>query len=1340
VDTPEFNRGDGVWNNGEGFRAQSTQDADYGGFLGYEATGGIPEIGVEAADIHDAGPIYGGPIGWHSYTWTDPLTGQAYPVKRFVGYLRPGHLPPLQPGSPIEDAAFELFTTDFGVHLEPAKNRLAIVLGGYATTGAPAIDSGGRFSYPGTRPDGLVPGIGGEPSRAGGPIFVAKAPSGYTLVGGYIVTRIFGRPEVFALQRTRELRKAVEIMLKLPTTDPRHPPGVRVLGQGDSVCCVIAGGSFGSLTSQALITAWPAEFHGGFGNVFGSGPHRVFADQMHFAYVAQKPGFFPYGGAYLPSDTLEWATAFRYIDRSPGHHGWSYFDLSPLVRKRLGQFHRPIVLYEPDEDTIGHGTDFLPLITGQRAHVGVHQSATSPVFAYTSVDRRCHDAGFFTTPVQQIPNATSPIDAAMELLDLAWNSWTSNPNPPQPPALVNDGTEDAYSWVFDRVYAPPSTSPTDPLVLDSTFGSGGRVAGHGLMLGLGESLKVFPIAGVPSIFVGSADGVVTRFVLDSDPQSPTFRELVAAAQSLPLSNGAFALAVGEFDEAHSGPEVAVGCRTRLFVLDAATLALVPGRVHDLDFEHTSPSAMQIGNVFDHVDYTGEEIAFLSLAGHLVVMSGDNFGTMTDLGEPGLTDFLIHSSGSYSAFAETISPVPLTLFSTRGHLANVTLNNVVSPTSTNPPPAKLHCWTEGQEGLASDLEYVTSPTGMPVVVAAFATEGRYGHATLPNITSVRAFDAFTLMPVQQGTHGMPAELGRSQFTTRVVDITVLDIAPVHFSNSGALAGFVVLTGSKIAWFPISGANAGLPQGYILDGFPPAARSLAVTTADLIPYGSGEQFRDEIVLSTQSGHVVWFHLEDMIAGNDEYLSLPNTNRTQPPTTNNLRNTNRTMAGTWGMVVHDEGSGTKLFLAEQAGGLWEMDMISGAVNWRGDFRDALDDNGQIKPQRIASPVRDLVVFGSLGADVTSQVVRVQGALPQTFWLETTPWQDAFSNVLNPFWWRVGPNGDTNKRIQPWLPAIDGFAPLMFAGDKIAVGSGAQGTTQQWHWWGGDIDTAPNLVQGMYADASTVRQSWYSTKNFTVNNSAPNPTPAWYGRAASDCKDLRNSTPGSLSPATHHQQSLRLAQDGHGVILVLSTPGGRVTVLEGGDVAAGDHGKILWDHTDGAPDDGNGAMALAVRSLPGGVVDIFVGIVCTHLDPAPFLAGTGPGKITGGVRWLRWTRQSGGSGLLVPMGSLRHLDPTAGDPRGGFGVCGLAVGDLLTTNAGDELVVTTLEGDLFVFAAPAAGGDLSTASPLFRTWVPGALGVCNSILLQDDGSGGAKELFCGGSLGVWKWKVTGL
>src|SRR5690606_16559509 len=140
--TPKFNLPDGQWNHGEGFRAASTQDADYGGYLGNHDPNATP--GVELSDIFTTQP-------WHPYQWTDPSSGASHPVRRFVGYLRPGQLGPYPSGA-IQDAAFELFAPDTFA----SSANVVVAIGLWATTQAPLPKDGGRFAYPGRGSDGLV--------------------------------------------------------------------------------------------------------------------------------------------------------------------------------------------------------------------------------------------------------------------------------------------------------------------------------------------------------------------------------------------------------------------------------------------------------------------------------------------------------------------------------------------------------------------------------------------------------------------------------------------------------------------------------------------------------------------------------------------------------------------------------------------------------------------------------------------------------------------------------------------------------------------------------------------------------------------------------------------------------------------------------------------------------------------------------------------------------------------------------------------------------------------------------------------------------------------------------
>ena len=91
--------------------------------------------------------------------------------------------------------------------------------------------------------------------------------------------------------------------------------------------------------------------------------------------------------------------------------------------------------------------------------------------------------------------------------------------------------------------------------------------------------------------------------------------------------------------------------------------------------------------------------------------------------------------------------------------------------------------------------------------------------------------------------------------------------------------------------------------------------------------------------------------------------------------------------------------------------------------------------------------------------------------------------------------------------------------------------------------------------------------------------------------------------------------------------------------------------------------------------------------------------------------------------------LTPSATD-RGGYGVVGLCVGDLLPEQGPpeDELVVCTLAGDVIVL-------DADTLAERWRTHVPGAAGFYNSARIADLDSDGKRELYVAGSFGMWRF-----
>lgn len=82
----------------------------------------------------------------------------------------------------------------------------------------------------------------------------------------------------------------------------------------------------------------------------------------------------------------------------------------------------------------------------------------------------------------------------------------------------------------------------------------------------------------------------------------------------------------------------------------------------------------------------------------------------------------------------------------------------------------------------------------------------------------------------------------------------------------------------------------------------------------------------------------------------------------------------------------------------------------------------------------------------------------------------------------------------------------------------------------------------------------------------------------------------------------------------------------------------------------------------------------------------------------------------------------------RGGFGVMGMCLADVLP-DSGDELIVTTIAGDLFVY-------NTTSWNLLYRTWVAGALGSYNSIIVKDcEPTIPGPEIYIAGSLGIHRF-----
>ncbi|MBI5852501.1 MAG: hypothetical protein HZB39_15925, partial [Planctomycetes bacterium] len=913
--SPLLNIPDGIWNNGEGFPASGLPD--HGGWLDADHI-----VGLTLAQVHcyTAAQYY-----WHPYNPSGP-NGI---VQRFVGYLRLG--PAYPAGASVEDAAFEIFAPPVR---DPSK-PLVVHIAAWATFGTP-LDGDGNLradlqKYPGHRRlDGLVYS-GGTPDQIFRPYdqidLVANPPAGYQVVAAYIVPRLGGRSMIFEMQRYEQLAKVVDLMLAQPAGSNYLPATFTPIATPQAK--LIAGGSFGGLTSQMAVMHLPQVFHGAGNGAFSASLRRTMGEQFAWNLIGRRSGMGLDETSLSIRDILEWASWYRQV-------GWDFFSGSSILRRRRGEQYRPIASLLGDEDTVTCGVDWIPYLSGTRDHVAAGLSpatAAPPAIGnadhyWTIVDRRCHgEGGEHFNPITSAPSTVAE-DFEKTFLPVVRAHWSQTQGTTYPSLglVPDDGSEDPYDALLSR--GIPSVPPVNNLLqLDPNFGSGGRTVGHGLCLGADESLKSAVVNGATYVFAGDADGIVHRFTLDAATQS-----FVEQARSPSLGFGVFALEVAALQSA-SPPVVIAGTHRHLYQLDALTLQPIPGRYRLLgEFERSRPRRIAVAEV--HAASMGPEILLVTFQGQLLVMD-QTFGVLTDLGEPGIQDFVVHSTMSYTGFANTTSTTPITLLSHRGHLANVTLNNqAIQPGAQ---PAVLHCWSKPQRGWPGDLEVVSGPAG-DQVVACFEVHAHYQ-------APVRHFDAFSLFDGPSG--GLGLQSGGAIVAPRDLEV-VHDVA-------GNVMGYVVLEPEWIRWIPVTGTS----RTVLAATFSPASRPIALEAVDLVASASGEPV-EELVISTLAGHLVWFRVSDLTGGSNLFM----TGQPRPGPGPHAR-TNHTLAGTWGLVSRmkvigdagDELISHLLYGITQAGELYEVDPYNGASVLLRDVRALTELPGN---QFVAfvplSPIRDL------------------------------------------------------------------------------------------------------------------------------------------------------------------------------------------------------------------------------------------------------------------------------------------------------------------------------------------------------------------------------------------------
>ncbi|MBK8097499.1 MAG: hypothetical protein IPK26_10345 [Planctomycetes bacterium] len=147
----------------------------------------------------------------------------------------------------------------------------------------------------------------------------------------------------------------------------------------------------------------------------------------------------------------------------------------------------------------------------------------------------------------------------------------------------------------------------------------------------------------------------------------------------------------------------------------------------------------------------------------------------------------------------------------------------------------------------------------------------------------------------------------------------------------------------------------------------------------------------------------------------------------------------------------------------------------------------------------------------------------------------------------------------------------------------------------------------------------------------------------------------------------------------------------------------------------------------------DVYLGAVFKHAVPAnhqmPLPNNLPADDSVAAVVWLEWT------GTALAQHAVKVLDGSAGNPKA-YGISGICAGDAIRDNGSEELVVTTMDGQLFVFARNSQG---HVGSLLFKERLEGAVGSFNSILIADlDPAAPGNETYVAGSLGLRKFRQS--
>jgi hypothetical protein len=518
-------------------------------------------------------------------------------------------------------------------------------------------------------------------------------------------------------------------------------------------------------------------------------------------------------------------------------------------------------------------------------------------------------------------------------------------------------------------------------------------------------------------------------------------------------------------------------------------------------------------------------------------------------------------------------------------------------------------------------------------------------------------------------------------------------------------FVILKGGRLYKLPTgSGTN---PSSVELSKFAPAVYPCDFVIGDLDGDAGAE-----IVLSSKGGQLVWFDdatpwaLPTYVASSDDRTSA-------------------SLVATWGMT-HD---GTNLQVLDQSARRWKVNPVSGVVSFEELL--SLDSATPVVPMR--KPFRGL---GRLVNPVApppttifaSNDTLVPLAIPSGLRLEALVYFPHVANVpfvvLPPVF---TPTPEWNTMGHQQLFASQ-YLPFSYAGDTLSAGE-----KEHISWWTANRPV-PRTFPGYGQLQIAIRYLNLLQGGTHVLESPPQqPQPTFYHWSSSsgtpgNALHLRNVT----DTESHNHQALRLGTwstlENHPVVVVATT-GGSVLVVDPGAIPHSGDGSVRGESSDY----GYGGMALAVSQVS------VQGLQTTEplIFFAPCWAHAGTGSQADMVSSLAILERTLLSQTPLPeVQPVRFFDAS---PKL-FGVCGIAVGDVDEGTTGgdeyDELVLTTVNGDLVVFDLALVGGKVGLGPLLHWSVHDGSLGVCNSILIADlDGAITGNEVYVAGSNGIRKF-----